>query len=72
MKAKRKPKLFPDRLRAAVEQSGLSHYRIAKDAGCENTTVDRFMAGSDPKSALAERIANAAGYRIELVPLDED
>jgi transcriptional regulator with XRE-family HTH domain len=34
-----------DQIRRAVDESGLSRYRICKDAGIDQATFSRFMAG---------------------------
>ena len=36
---------FSDQIRQAVEASGLSRYRICKDAGIDQAAFSRFMAG---------------------------
>ena len=54
-------KTISDVLRAAIKQSGLSHYRIAKDAGVEPDSIDRFVRSEDRKDlrlATAEKIAD--------------
>jgi DNA-binding phage protein len=40
-----KQNTITDQLKAAIKASGLTHYRIAKDAGLKATSVDRFMSG---------------------------
>ncbi len=58
--SKSKPKpTMSDVLRNAVEESGLSAYRIAKDTGLVVTSIIRFMNGEtslrlDKADALAE------------------
>jgi DNA-binding phage protein len=45
--AKKKPSrplTLSEQLRAAIVDSGLSVYRIAKDAGVQQATLQRFMA----------------------------
>jgi transcriptional regulator with XRE-family HTH domain len=34
-----------DELRKAIEKSGVSRYRIAKDLGISEATLSRFMSG---------------------------
>ena len=41
---KRRVKLS-DQIRQAVDASGLSRYRIAKDLGISESTMSRFMSG---------------------------
>ncbi len=36
---------FSDQIRRAVDSSGLSRYRICKDAGIDQATFSRFMTG---------------------------
>ena len=47
-----------DQIRQAVDASGLSRYRIAKELGISESTMSRFMAGSglllDNLDALAD------------------
>ena len=72
-KAKRRsrPKSFADTLRAAVQNSGLTQYRIAKDGGCSTQDpVARFMSGMDSRLSTVEMIAKGMGYRIVLEPLE--
>ena len=35
-----------DQIRQAVDASGMSRYRIAKELGISESTMSRFMAGS--------------------------
>lgn len=55
-----KPKLtMTEVLKAAIEESGLTRYRIAKDTGIDETALMRFMRGEqsirlDKADALAE------------------
>ena len=47
-----------DQIRQAVDASGMSRYRIAKELGISESTMSRFMAGSglllDNLDALAD------------------
>ena len=36
---------FSDQIRQAVDSSGLSRYRICKEAGIDQATFSRFMSG---------------------------
>lgn len=58
--SKSKPKpTMTDVLKAAIEQSGVSRYRIAQDTGILETSLSRFMRGEtslrlDKADVLAE------------------
>jgi transcriptional regulator with XRE-family HTH domain len=58
--SKRKSKTtMTDTLKAAIEQSGVSRYRIAQDTGILETSLSRFMRGEtslrlDKADVLAE------------------
>jgi transcriptional regulator with XRE-family HTH domain len=57
-KTKRKPTMI-DVLKAAIEESGLTIYRIGKDTGIEEASLYRFLRGEttlrlDKAAALAE------------------
>lgn len=55
------------KLRAAIVDSGLTHYRIAKDAGITADIVSRFVSGERQlKIESAGRIAEVLG--LELMP----
>ena len=58
-----------DVLRRAIRDSGLTSYRIAKDAGTTPDQVDRFLAGRDLRVSTAGRIAAALG--LELKPISQ-
>lgn len=66
----KKPKALSDQLRDAIrkaEKRGITRYRIAKDADVHPGQIGRLMAGSViPKLDTAQRIAEAAGYRLIL------
>ena len=64
------PETCADSLRAAIEQSDLTHYRIAKNVGYTADVVDRFVAGMDSRISTVEKLAAGVGYRIVLEPLE--
>ncbi len=65
-----KPKLTLD-IRDAIRRSGLSIYRIAKNAGLQVSIVQRIASGvrDNMTIATAQKIAGAVGYRLELRPV---
>jgi transcriptional regulator with XRE-family HTH domain len=65
-KSKPKPTLT-DALRAAVEQSGLTGYRIALATGIDNSNLARFLRGElSLRLDKADRLAAYLG--LQLVP----
>ena len=46
-----------DQLRAAVEASDLSRYRIAKEIGCSQALLSRFMSGGGLSFDVMDRLA---------------
>ena len=53
---------FAEQLRAAIVSSGLTHYRIAKDAGIKPDILDRFVSGErDVRLHTAEKIGRVLG-----------
>lgn len=64
MSMSEEPKLVTA-LRAAIVGSGLSHYRIAKDAGITADIVSRFVTGERQlKIESAGRIAEVLGLEL--------
>jgi len=54
-------------LRKAIAESGLSHYRLAKETGLDAHTIARFMAETQTiRLDIAGRIAARLG--LELTP----
>jgi plasmid maintenance system antidote protein VapI len=52
-------------LRAAIRESGLTSYRIAKDCGIKPDQIDRFVSGErDLRLATAELIAERLGLEL--------
>lgn len=53
-------------LRDAIQESGLSHYRINKETGVDVTLIGRFMRGERGLTLpTAERIANVVGLELK-------
>jgi len=53
-------------LRKAILASGLSHYRIATDAGLQAGQLDRFMSGErDLMAASADKLAAYFGLELQ-------
>ncbi|MHB8969722.1 MAG: helix-turn-helix domain-containing protein [Pirellulaceae bacterium] len=41
----KKPRLISDQLRQAIDESGLTRYRISKETGISQVTLSRFYHG---------------------------
>jgi hypothetical protein len=61
-----------DTIRQAARKSGLSVYRLAKDAGLPVSIAQRFMKGGGLRCGTAERLAKALDYRIVLQPVERE
>ncbi|HEY5314398.1 MAG TPA: helix-turn-helix transcriptional regulator [Pirellulales bacterium] len=56
-------------LKRAIEQSGKTPYRIAKDAGISAAMLSRFLAGErDVRLATVDKIAATLGLSLTLKP----
>ena len=67
----RNRKCVADKLRAAIvqaERRGVTCYQIAKVTGVTRSTLSQFMnqPGRQLRLDIAERVAEAIGYRVEL------
>ena len=52
-------------LKKAIHLSGLTHYSLAKLAGCAPSMLDRFMSGErDLRFSTAGRVADALGKKL--------
>jgi transcriptional regulator with XRE-family HTH domain len=62
---KSKAKTLTDVLRAAIERSGLTHYRIGRGAGIPESSLLRFMRGETSlRLDKADRLAAYLGFRL--------
>ncbi len=66
-KAKKKRLRFSDQLKAAIEASELSQYRIAKESGIARSSLSQFMTGKRSMS-LANIDAILEVLDLELTP----
>jgi predicted XRE-type DNA-binding protein len=56
---------FTDQIRDAVDQSGLTRYRIYKMTGIDQSTLSRFMAGKSGFTLKSlDKLADALGLRV--------
>ena len=61
----RQSQAISDQLRAAIRASGLTHYRIAKEAGISPSMLDHFIRGERSlRLETVDKIAAALGYRL--------
>ena len=64
-------KSFSDQIRSAVDTSGLSRYRIAKEINIAQATLSRFMTGKGGLSmASLDRLADLLGLAVVRQPKD--
>lgn len=61
-----KPSILSEQLKAEIRDSGLSHYRIAMDAGIRPEQIDRFMSGErDLRLESASKLAAVLGLELK-------
>jgi transcriptional regulator with XRE-family HTH domain len=53
-----------DQIRDAVNNSGLSHYRICADSGVQQSTLSRFMRGRAMSLDTLDRLADLLGLTV--------
>jgi plasmid maintenance system antidote protein VapI len=60
------PLSLADHIRSAARESGLSVYRLAKDANVDQATLNKFMNGTRDNLTLevADRLFRALGLRV--------
>lgn len=67
------PKPAHEKLAAAIaraERRGVTRYALSRDSGVNRQAVTNIANGDTvPRMDTAEKLAEALGYRIELVPL---
>jgi len=61
--AKKRTKLLTDQLRQAIDDSGLTRYRIAKETGISESALAQFYNGH---RGLSMKALNALGEFLEL------
>ena len=61
--ATKPPKLLTDQLRQAIDDSGLTRYRIAKETGISEPTLSKFYLG---QRGLSMNAMNALGQFLQL------
>ncbi|MAE61002.1 MAG: hypothetical protein CMJ49_06550 [Planctomycetaceae bacterium] len=62
----RKQPSFSDQLRTAIDGSGLTRYRICKEAGIDEASMSRFMNGTMGFSIDAlDRIGEVIGLEVK-------
>jgi len=61
--AKKHPKQLTDQLRKAIDDSGLTRYRIAQETGISEATLSKFYLG---QRGLSMKALNALGECLEL------
>jgi transcriptional regulator with XRE-family HTH domain len=61
--AKKHTKTLTDQLRQAIDDSGLTRYRIAKETGISEATLSKFHLG---QRGLSMEALNALGDYLEL------
>ena len=56
-----------EQLRRAIEQSGKTRYRIAKEAGISQAMLSRFVNGKrELSAAIAEKLCGSLGFELIL------
>lgn len=61
--AKKRAKKLTDQLRQAIDESGLTRYRISKETGISEATLSKFYLG---QRGLSMEALNALGEFLEL------
>ena len=61
--SKKKPKPLTDQLRQAIDDSGLTRYRIAQETGLSESTLSKFYLG---QRGLSMEAMNALGECLQI------
>lgn len=61
--AKKHPKKLTDQLRQAIDDCGLTRYRIAQETGISEATLSKFYLG---QRGLSSKAMNALGECLDL------
>jgi len=57
---------FSDQIRRAIRDCGLSRYRLAQEAGVEQASLSRFMAGSGVTTTTLDALAKVLRLQITM------
>ena len=57
---------FSDQVRRAIRNCGLTRYRLAQEAGVEQASLSRFMAGSGITTTTLDAIAKVLRLSVEM------
>ena len=61
--SKKKPKPLTDQLRQAIDDSGMTRYRIAQETGLSESTLSKFYLG---QRGLSMEAMNALGECLQI------
>jgi transcriptional regulator with XRE-family HTH domain len=57
---------FSDQIRAAIRKSGLSRYRLAREAGVDQASLSRFLAGAGVTTTTLDAIAGVLRLEVTM------
>ena len=57
---------FSDQVRRAIRDCGLTRYRIAQEAGVEQASLSRFMAGAGVTTTTLDAIAKVLRLEVTM------
>ena len=57
---------FSDQIRRAVRSCGLTRYRIAQEAGIEQASLSRFMAGAGVTTKTLDAVARVLRLEVTM------